>query len=207
MTILGINEGAVLMLVSSASLSMLCLLCLKCKKKSKIIQQESSIYDPQIFQREGSRFAVTRSKTVTRPNQMKTQNQEYVCNMSSAPLTYKNGFVKLYAFNLTQTYVIFRETEARHSHISQSANEDYTFVIGDQEGFEATYVSPLPIAVYGNIEEIKQAASASNLCDYENILTASSINDDEDYENSEFLKNIEDLTDDPDYVNTQQGAC
>ncbi|XP_056450569.1 uncharacterized protein LOC130385859 isoform X2 [Gadus chalcogrammus] len=175
MTILGINEGAVLMLVSSASLSMLCLLCLKCKKKSKIIQQESSIYDPQIFQREGSRFAVTRSKTVTRPNQMKTQNQE--------------------------------ETEARHSHISQSANEDYTFVIGDQEGFEATYVSPLPIAVYGNIEEIKQAASASNLCDYENILTASSINDDEDYENSEFLKNIEDLTDDPDYVNTQQGAC
>ena len=50
---------------------------------------------------------------------MKTQNQEYVCNMSSAPLTYKNGFVKLYVFNLTQTYVIFRETEVRHSHISQ----------------------------------------------------------------------------------------
>ncbi|CAL8365257.1 unnamed protein product [Lota lota] len=175
MTIIGINEGVVLMLVSLASLCMLCLLCLKCKKKHTIIQQESSIYDPQIFQRGGSRFAVTRSKTVTRPNQMTTQNQE--------------------------------GTEVRHSHISQAANEDYTFVIGDHEGFEATYVSPLSSAVYENIEEIKEASSASNLCDYENILTALSINDDDDYENYEFLKNIEDLTDDPDYVNANQGAC
>lgn len=156
MTITSVDEGIALVLVSLASLSVLCLLCLRCKMKPKTIQEEAPIYDPQIFQREGSRFAVTRSKTVTRPNQMTTQNP--------------GG-------------CIVRVSQSR---ISQ-----------DEDRCEPTYVAPLPTVLYGNIIE---ESSASNVCDYENILTSLSNSDEDDYENSEFLKNLED--DEPDYVNT-----
>ncbi|KAM9781771.1 uncharacterized protein ACBT44_022832 isoform 2-T3 [Syngnathus typhle] len=54
---------------SLALLSLLGLLCLRCKTKSKI-HGEAQIYNPHTFQREGSRFAVMRSKTVTKANQM-----------------------------------------------------------------------------------------------------------------------------------------
>ncbi|XP_013992811.1 uncharacterized protein isoform X2 [Salmo salar] len=63
-------QGAVLAIVSAASLSVFSAFCLWCRRKTKIIHEENQIYDPQIFQREGSRFAVMRSKTVTRPNQI-----------------------------------------------------------------------------------------------------------------------------------------
>ncbi|XP_037835024.1 LAT2 domain-containing protein [Kryptolebias marmoratus] len=61
--------AAVLAVVSVMSLSLLSLLCLRCRKKSTIMQVESQIYDQQIFQRGGSKFAVMRSKTVTRSYQ------------------------------------------------------------------------------------------------------------------------------------------
>ncbi|XP_041742266.1 LAT2 domain-containing protein isoform X2 [Coregonus clupeaformis] len=63
-------QGAVLAIVSVASLSVFFTFCLWCRRKTKIIHEENQIYDPQIFHREGSRFAVMRSKTVTRPNQI-----------------------------------------------------------------------------------------------------------------------------------------
>ncbi|XP_072230808.1 uncharacterized protein [Leuresthes tenuis] len=62
--------AAVLTVVSVASLSLVSLLCLRCKSKKKIIQEENHVYDPQTFQRGGSKFAVMGSKTVTRTNQL-----------------------------------------------------------------------------------------------------------------------------------------
>ncbi|XP_053703703.1 LAT2 domain-containing protein isoform X4 [Synchiropus splendidus] len=65
-------QAAVLALASLASLSLCALLCLRCRRrgKPKIIHEETQIYNPQVFSRGGSRFAVVRSKTVTRANQM-----------------------------------------------------------------------------------------------------------------------------------------
>ncbi|KAM8835728.1 uncharacterized protein ACB058_016911 isoform 3-T3 [Synchiropus picturatus] len=65
-------QAAVLALASVASLSLCALLCLRCRRrgKPKIIHEETQIYNPQVFSRGGSKFAVVRSKTVTRANQM-----------------------------------------------------------------------------------------------------------------------------------------
>ncbi|XP_076607062.1 uncharacterized protein LOC143333026 isoform X2 [Chaetodon auriga] len=68
--------AAVLAVVSVVSLSLLSLLCLRCKRKSKIIHEEHQIYNPQTFQRAGSVFAVTQSKTVTRTNQITSASVE-----------------------------------------------------------------------------------------------------------------------------------
>lgn len=68
--------AAALTVVSVVSLSLLTFLCLRCKKKSTIIHEEAQIYDPQIFQRGGSKFAVMRSKTVTRSNEMSSPSIE-----------------------------------------------------------------------------------------------------------------------------------
>ncbi|XP_077403326.1 uncharacterized protein LOC144036503 [Vanacampus margaritifer] len=64
---------------SLTSLSLLGLLCLRCKRKSKTIHEEAQIYNPHTFQREGSRFAVMRSKAVTKANQMTPSSNEDVC--------------------------------------------------------------------------------------------------------------------------------
>ncbi|CAK6973143.1 LAT2 domain-containing protein isoform X3 [Scomber scombrus] len=65
------NSGlaAALTVASVMSLTFLSLLCLRCRKKAKIIHPETQIYNQQIFQRGGSRFAVTQSKPVTGANQ------------------------------------------------------------------------------------------------------------------------------------------
>ncbi|XP_051793810.1 LAT2 domain-containing protein isoform X2 [Acanthochromis polyacanthus] len=66
----------VLTVASVAFLSLLSLMCLRCKRKSKIKEVERQIYDPQTFQRGGSKFAVMQSKTVTRVNQMTSTTAE-----------------------------------------------------------------------------------------------------------------------------------
>ncbi|XP_075878564.1 uncharacterized protein LOC142885716 isoform X2 [Nelusetta ayraudi] len=63
---------AVLTVATVLVLTMLSLLCLRCRRKKKIIEEQHQIYNPQMFQRGGSLFAVTRSKTVTQPNQITT---------------------------------------------------------------------------------------------------------------------------------------
>ncbi|XP_077360877.1 uncharacterized protein LOC144006083 isoform X2 [Festucalex cinctus] len=76
------NSGvqcALATVASLASLSLLGLLCLRCKRKSKTIHEEAQIYNPHTFQREGSRFAVVRSKTVTKANQMSRSSNVDVC--------------------------------------------------------------------------------------------------------------------------------
>ncbi|KAM9781772.1 uncharacterized protein ACBT44_022832 isoform 3-T4 [Syngnathus typhle] len=70
---------------SLALLSLLGLLCLRCKTKSKI-HGEAQIYNPHTFQREGSRFAVMRSKTVTKANQMTPSINEDIYPENRSPL-------------------------------------------------------------------------------------------------------------------------
>ncbi|RVE64213.1 hypothetical protein OJAV_G00144400 [Oryzias javanicus] len=67
---------AVLTVVSVVSLSLLSLLCLRCKRKSQTIHEESQVYNPQTFQRGGSKFAVVRSKTVNRSYQISPTTEE-----------------------------------------------------------------------------------------------------------------------------------
>ncbi|XP_062391700.1 LAT2 domain-containing protein [Sardina pilchardus] len=68
------QQGLALAVVSLASLGVVYVICLWCRKrKRKIKQEENQLYDPReppVIQREGSRFAVTRSKTVTKHNQI-----------------------------------------------------------------------------------------------------------------------------------------
>ncbi|XP_041656819.1 LAT2 domain-containing protein [Cheilinus undulatus] len=162
--------SAVLTVVSVLSLSLLALFCVRCKKKPKTIHEEHQIYNPQTFQRAGSRFAVTRSKTVTRANQMTKTPDD--------------------------TGEQFEEFTAE----STDGPSDYMNIIDAFTGTaEHTYVAPLPVAVYANDERNEQTGSNLDPGDYENIQK-----DDDDYENSEFLKKQED--EEPDYVN-ENGDC
>ncbi|XP_019729304.1 uncharacterized protein LOC109518098 isoform X2 [Hippocampus comes] len=74
-----IVQCAIATTASLASLSLLGLLCLRCKRKPKTIHEEAQIYNPHTFRREGSRFAVTRSKTVMKANQMTPSSNEGAC--------------------------------------------------------------------------------------------------------------------------------
>ncbi|XP_036974744.1 uncharacterized protein LOC119030898 isoform X2 [Acanthopagrus latus] len=163
--------AAVLTIVSVVALILLVLFCLRCKRKSKIIHEEHQIYNPQTFQREGSMFAVTRSKAVTRANQIttttvETRNEWNEC--SEAASDNQSGYGNI-----------------RDSHTGS---------------LEHTYVDPLPMSLYENDEQNKNRISDHDPGVYANI----SPDDEDDYENSEFLKQQED--EEPDYVN-ENGEC
>nr|XP_046265961.1 LAT2 domain-containing protein isoform X8 [Scatophagus argus] len=162
--------AAVLTVVSVLSLSLLSLLCLRCKRKSKIIQEDHQIYNQQTFQREGSVFAVTRSKTVTRVNQITSGG-----------------------------------TTPREDFPAAGADEqsDYGNITDAHTGCPE-HTAPLPISLYEN-EEISAAAAPAGI--YANIDAPSVKDDDDDYENSEFLdKAVDPEDDEPDYVN-ENGGC
>ncbi|XP_050934390.1 LAT2 domain-containing protein isoform X2 [Lates calcarifer] len=172
--------AAVLTVVSVVSLSLLSLLCLRCKRKSKVIREEQPTYNLQTFQRGGSIFAVTQSKTVTRANQI-----------SSATV----------------------ETEVELSPDATDDQSDYENIEkpAPQRGsLEHTYVAPLPCAVYAN-EETETGDLTGDLADqmpgvYENFIKSLPIkDDDDDYENSEFLEQVvNEEEDEPDYVNQEE---
>ncbi|XP_010792869.1 uncharacterized protein isoform X3 [Notothenia coriiceps] len=168
---IGSSDVLVLTVGSVLSLSLLSALCLRCKKKSKIIHEEHQIYDPRTFQRGGSRFAVTESKTVTRANQ------------------------------ITSTTV---ETQEDFSTAANDEQSDYQNVSDAQTGNpEHTYVAPLPISAYIN-ELTKERITDQNPAVYANVISSLPIKEDEDdYENSDFLDKIveEEEDNEPDYVN------
>ncbi|XP_038564000.1 LAT2 domain-containing protein isoform X1 [Micropterus salmoides] len=158
---------AVLPVVSVVSLSLLSLLCLRCKKKTKIIHEEHQIYNPQTFQRGGSIFAVTQSKTVTRANQITSTSDET-----------RDRF--------GETAISTSEPEYTNVHVAK----------GDPEH---TYVSPLAVTEY--INEKKDSDDDPGV--YANVTSSPTKDDEDDYENSEFLdQRVEEQEDDePDYVN------
>ncbi|XP_076607060.1 uncharacterized protein LOC143333026 isoform X1 [Chaetodon auriga] len=167
--------AAVLAVVSVVSLSLLSLLCLRCKRKSKIIHEEHQIYNPQTFQRAGSVFAVTQSKTVTRTNQITSASVETLEDFPTA-----------------------------------DEQSDYQNISEAQTGSpEHTYVAPLPISVYENEDMKTRRTDAFQAPDVYANISSPPVNDDEDdYENSQFLDQVmkEEEEDEPDYVN-ENGVC
>ncbi|KAM7374687.1 hypothetical protein PAMP_007332 [Pampus punctatissimus] len=172
--------SAVLTLASVMSVTLLFLLCLQCKRKSKIIHEETQIYNPQTFQRGGSRFAVMQSKTVTRANQ--------ITSTSEAPEE-------------------LPPTAMDESDYENIEDGKFEYVIHTQTGSpEHTYVAPIAASVYENeqIQEMRQAHQRppvyGNIEPLPNTEESSSREDEGDYENSDFLQKEED--DEPDYENT-----
>ncbi|XP_053298197.1 LAT2 domain-containing protein isoform X1 [Pleuronectes platessa] len=166
--------AAVLSMVSVVSLSLLSVLCICCKRKTKVIREEDHTYDLQTFQRGGSIFAVMQSRPVTRTNQ------------------------------IPSTTLDIQEEPSQDAADDQSDYENIKHVVtaAHHTGrLEHTYVSPIPNAVYGNDMVQKDENDADQTMGvYENFFQSLPIIDDEDdYENSEFLQQQED--DELDYVN------
>ncbi|XP_058272082.1 LAT2 domain-containing protein isoform X4 [Hemibagrus wyckioides] len=83
------QQGAILAFLSLSTVVFICALCVCCRKKSLIVQENNQLYIPQILHREGSRFAVTRSKTVTNANQISSnlsQSSGNVAHTSNSQL-------------------------------------------------------------------------------------------------------------------------
>ncbi|XP_059207688.1 uncharacterized protein LOC131986646 isoform X1 [Centropristis striata] len=231
--------AAVLTVVSVVSLSLLSVLCLRCKKKNKIIHEEHQIYDPQIFQRGGSVFAVTQSKTVTRANQITLST--YVNADTQRPVSFiellilyvvrlkiyetylhkKKALIYLFCSETTldlSTDAIesdYQNVDSEHGDCQETVRADQhrasnqqPFCDGNRErGYdEHTYVDPIAISVYENDKQTTRGLSGADETPavYGNIITSLSIKeDDDDYENSDFLEQIaqEQEDDEPDYVN------
>ncbi|XP_077596911.1 uncharacterized protein LOC144212700 [Stigmatopora nigra] len=102
------NSGerwTVVTVVLLTTLSLLALLCLRCKRKSKTIHEEPQIYNPHTFQREGSRFAVMRSKTVTKANQIapSSSNEDSFAATYSVPASPIRSWEPIYVHPLPIT--------------------------------------------------------------------------------------------------------
>ncbi|AWP00054.1 Linker for activation of T-cells family member 2 [Scophthalmus maximus] len=171
--------AAVLTVVSVVSLSLLSLLCLRCKRKSKVIHEELQAYDLPTFQRGGSVFAVMQSKPVTRTNQ------------------------------ITSTTVEIPEESSAAYESSDYENVKQVCAAAPQRAsLEHTYVAPLQIDVYVNEQTKRTVTDAAQPPDvYANFIKSLQIKDDEDdYENSEFLEQTAQQSQDeePDYVNEDE---
>ncbi|XP_030010037.1 linker for activation of T-cells family member 2 [Sphaeramia orbicularis] len=168
--------AAVLTVIPVVSLILLPLLCVQCKKKPKIINEEHQIYDPPIFQRGGSLFAVTSSKTVTRANKI-------------PPATVEST-------EATDDVVPAADDQSEYQNITEA----------QAGSPEPTYVAPLPLSVYVNETKNKIVDADQGPGVYENIIISLPISDDgdeDDYENTAFLDQVVHQQDDnePDYVN------
>ncbi|XP_035761221.1 uncharacterized protein LOC102777145 isoform X2 [Neolamprologus brichardi] len=164
------NSGplpAVLTVASVALLSLLTLLCLRCKRKPKIIQEDRQIYNPPTFQRGGSQFAVMRSTTVTKTNQI------------------SSSFAAAAA-----------ETPEPSEPPEEDEQSDYINI--DVCGsVERDYVNPISESLYVNEKTFNNGLDDIPGV-YGNVFPSIELtNDDDDYENSDFLKE----TDEADYVN------
>ncbi|XP_034406978.1 uncharacterized protein LOC117743248 isoform X4 [Cyclopterus lumpus] len=199
--------AAVLTVVSVMWLSLLSVLCLRCKKKSKVIHEEHQIYNPQMLSRQP-----TRGKCVCCDAIKNRQSQEPI-RSRQPQLKHKGGlrtFQQLHWRN-SQTMKISQMVN------SQAQNTINTFLFkcifhtchycvaaATTGSLEHTYVAPLPISIYEN-EQRPRITDADQTPDvYANMHTSSSSKDDEDdYENSEFLDQVvqEQNDDEPDYVN------
>ncbi|XP_041864227.1 LAT2 domain-containing protein [Melanotaenia boesemani] len=159
--------AAVLTVVSVASLSLFTLFCLRCKKKEKIIHEEPQIYNPQIFQRGGSQFAVMRSKTVTRSKQ--TSSTENAEHSPRAPAEEQADYQ-----NITEFQTV--DASLEHDYVAPipvSVYENQKRSISDADptpGIYGNVFPPMPTADdddYENSAYLNQIAEADEP-DYEN---------------------------------------
>ncbi|XP_017348795.1 LAT2 domain-containing protein isoform X1 [Ictalurus punctatus] len=171
-------QGAVLAFLSVSTVSFICALCIRCRKKTMIVQESNQLYVPQIFHRGGSKFAVTRSKTVTRTNQMSTNP----CQSS--------GEITVAHTPKSQLETAVQDQGGSYENIKQSIHGS----------MEPTYVDPISTPPHNN-----NVLHDDDIGDYANIFPTQDVQHDSDsydYENTEFLQNSKpDDDDEPDYVN------
>ncbi|XP_060792152.1 LAT2 domain-containing protein isoform X2 [Neoarius graeffei] len=166
------QQGAVLAFLSVSTMSFICALCICCRKKSKIVQENSQLYIPHVFHREGSRFAVTRSKTVTKTNQMGTTP----CSSSG---------------NLA-------DTSNSQLNSPQDTGSSYQN-IPKEVCVEPTYVHPIANSPQQKSALDDDTGDYANIFRTQHIQHDS---DSYDYENAEFLEHSKiDDDEEPDYVN------
>ncbi|XP_058272079.1 LAT2 domain-containing protein isoform X1 [Hemibagrus wyckioides] len=168
------QQGAILAFLSLSTVVFICALCVCCRKKSLIVQENNQLYIPQILHREGSRFAVTRSKTVTNANQI------------SSNLSQSSGNVAHTSNSQLESAV--PDLEGSYQNVSKPANHGI---------MDATYVDPIATPPNNNSALDSEYA---NIYRPEDIDHDSS----EDYENTEFLQKHQiDDNDESDYVNVE----
>ncbi|XP_075958534.1 uncharacterized protein LOC142960541 [Anarhichas minor] len=169
--------AAALTVVSVMWLSLLSVLCLRCKKKSKIIHEE---HQHQIYNPQ----TFHRGGSVFAVTQSKTVTR---------------------ANQITSTTAETREEFEDFSTAVMDEQSDYQNISNESE--EHTYVAPLAISVYENEQSARITDADQTPGVYANIHTSLSSKDDEDdYENSEFLDQVvqeqkDIIADEPDYVN------
>ncbi|KAJ8368764.1 hypothetical protein SKAU_G00087920 [Synaphobranchus kaupii] len=176
------QSGSALAVVSLTSLGVVFAMCVWCRKKSDIIQRDTQIYDPQLFQSQSERFRVVRPQRV--PNQ----------SIRVLPL-----FSEDTPSILLNAEVVATEDQLNYQNIGNLTEEP-------------TYVDPIPEATYQNFPLINPyPVKDPEAYVYENMLPTveNQINqEDSDYENTEFLQtcigtNPEGAAD-PDYINVQE---
>ncbi|KAG9351900.1 hypothetical protein JZ751_023151 [Albula glossodonta] len=172
------QQEAGLAVASFVCLGVLCAMCLRCHKKSTIIREDNSIYNQELV-REGRRFTVLRSKTV-RLNQ----------TTRDLPPTPQEAPEVICSTSLTA------EVQPNYQNVSKSR-------LGD---FEPMYVDPIPNSVYQNITTDKEKDADTN--SYENVFPTvsnpvSEDSESSDYQNTDFLEEMKEEEDEPDYVNTE----
>ncbi|KAM9332194.1 uncharacterized protein KZ484_017358 isoform 1-T1 [Pholidichthys leucotaenia] len=203
------NSSVLAAVLTAVPLCLLTLLCLRCKRKPKIIHEENQIYNPQTFQRGGSKFAVMQSKRVTNTNQMSSTSVEAPEEDDYQECEERGDYI-----NITD---ITSSAPASQS-ISSSLEHDY--------------VAPIAASLYENDKTINGIVDDDQGPGvYGNVFPSLTIKEDEDdYENSQFLNQVRgdentnkqnsnkevcwgsqathhsDLseTDEPDYVNENQ---
>ncbi|KAM8899920.1 uncharacterized protein AB9W97_010117 isoform 1-T1 [Spinachia spinachia] len=202
--------AAALGVVLVTGLSLLSVLCLRCKNKSKIIHEEHQIYNLQTFQRGGSVFAVTQSKTVTRPNQITSvaaDRREKFGDSATEEMDDQPDYQNISNGKLA------RSLAHTHTHTHKMCAATFKSVIFHvasvllktaQTGrAEHTYVAALAGSVYENELDATTDADPGVYANIQPPSPPSSTYEEDDYENSEFLEKVveEPNDDEPDYVN------
>ncbi|XP_047661747.1 LAT2 domain-containing protein isoform X2 [Tachysurus fulvidraco] len=168
------QQGAVLAFMSLSTVGFICALCMRCRKKSMIVQENSQLYIPQILHREGSRFAVTKSKTVMCANQISTNPPESSGNVAHPSYRQLDSVPDL---------------EGSYQNIAKS----------NRGSMEPTYVDPIATPP-DESSALNNDSEYANIYRPQEIKHDSS----EDYENTDFLHTHKtDDNDESDYVNIE----
>ncbi|XP_061104729.1 LAT2 domain-containing protein isoform X1 [Conger conger] len=173
------QQEAGLALASLVSLGVLFAMCLSCRRRTRIIREENIIYGPELV-RGGQRFNVVRSTTVRLNEKPKDQPftprgpSEVVCAEPAAA-----------------------EDQSSYQNVPKSD-------LGD---FDSMYVNPIPNLVYQNVTSAdKNKDDDTN--SYENVFPTlknaiGEDSDSSDYANADFLQEMKEEEEEPDYVNTE----
>ncbi|XP_058854232.1 uncharacterized protein LOC117429098 isoform X2 [Acipenser ruthenus] len=129
------QQEVFLALASLLPLVVILVKCICCWPKSKIIQEENTVYEEHLP--EGQRFTVVRSKTVTRPNQMTRETPPSPAQAASASELHNGG-------------------------VDEQPNyENIVIVVNDN--CEPTYVAPIETSPYENVDDYENVFACNTM--------------------------------------------